>query len=453
MSSITLQRPAPNPAHAPTAPGTQLAQPTFQVGFVLFIILNFLLYVRPTEVIPGLVGLELYQYTIVFCLLSSFQILFVELRHLTERPMTWCILGVNLTIVLSCLANLHLGEAFVGGVEFLKVVLYFLLFLGLVSTPARLHTFLWWLSVFITLCALMTVLVFYDVIQLPNLSKLKDGDMLRLRGSGVFADPNDLCVLLNVGILLSLYWLTEGNRSWGARLIWLAPLALLFYSLSLTQSRGGLLALFAGLAVLLRARFGWHRAIVLGICLLPCLLLFVGERQATLTTEKGTGQDRIQLWSDGLEMFRSAPILGVGYGQFEEEAKQVAHNSYLHAFAELGLVGGGCFLGAWVAGLLGLNKFCRDRVNVLNPDLKRLQPFLMGAVASYMAGMMTLSLATLVPTWTMVALCAVYCRQAVAVPAVAPQKVDSRFVRLVVVLSVTFLLCMYAFVRVAVSRG
>jgi putative inorganic carbon (hco3(-)) transporter len=429
------------------------ARPGSALGFAIFVVLNFLLFVRPTEVVPGLVGLELYQATIVICLLFSFPVILAELQDLRGRAITACVLGFNLFLVLSNVVNLRPGEAFAGGVEFFKVVLYFLLCVGLLTTTDRVRIFLWWLAVFVTICALLTVLEYHGLIQLPNLTKLKDGEFIRLRGSGIFADPNDLCVLMAVGLLLALYWLTEGSSGLLARLFWLASLVLMGYAVSLTQSRGGLLAVLAGLAVLIRARFGWRWAIFLGLPLLMGLVLFVGGRQTTLSTEQGTGQDRIQLWSEGLQMVRSAPVLGVGFDHYTEEAGLVAHNSYLHAFAEMGLLGGGCFLGAVATALAGLYALCRDFRRVRDDELRRLHPFLMGAVVSYATGMLSLTLITPIPTWTMLALSAVYCRLAQADPPPPAVRIDGRFVQRVLVLSVVYLLCLYVFVRLAVSRG
>jgi hypothetical protein len=48
---------------------------------------------------------------------------------------------------------------------------------------------------------------------------------------------------------------------------------------------------------------------------------------------------RIFAWSDGLQMLKSSPVWGVGFGRFTEYHPRVAHNSYVHCVAELGFVG------------------------------------------------------------------------------------------------------------------
>ena len=129
--------------------------------------------------------------------------------------------------------------------------------------------------------------------------------------------------------------------------MWAAPLVLCVYAISLTQSRGALLALLAGVSVLLIARYGWRTAALLGVVVVPALLFLLAGRQTDLSTGGGTAQDRIQIWSDAVMAWRDAPLFGVGRDVFGQQEGFVAHNSYLQCFVELGLFGGMLFLGAF----------------------------------------------------------------------------------------------------------
>ena len=111
----------------------------------------------------------------------------------------------------------------------------------------------------------------------------------RLQGSGIFQDPNDLCILMVVSLILGLYWLTDA-RSGLLRLGMIGPLMLFAYALSRTQSRGGMLALLAGLGVFMRMRFGWMQSLLLGMVLLPLLLVVFAGRQTSISTSEGTAQ-------------------------------------------------------------------------------------------------------------------------------------------------------------------
>ena len=66
----------------------------------------------------------------------------------------------------------------------------------------------------------------------------------------------------------------------------------------------------------------------------------------SISADEGTGQARIQLWSDGLMFFQQSPLFGIGMENYRQFSRHVAHNSFIHCFAELGLLGGTLFLGA-----------------------------------------------------------------------------------------------------------
>ena len=51
---------------------------------------------------------------------------------------------------------------------------------------------------------------------------------------------------------------------------------------------------------------------------------------------------------------RQSPVFGIGKNRFGEEAGQVAHNSFVHAFTELGPLGGMVFLGAFYLAMRAL---------------------------------------------------------------------------------------------------
>jgi O-antigen ligase len=461
--AAALRTLSPLPAAAPARARPAAAPPGYALGYFLFVLVNAVLFVRPTEYVPGLVGLELYLICIVVCLLASFPAVLFQLvpRELEHRPMTVCVLVVALAVAAT--GVLHADKVDFGetNLEYLKVVAYYLLFVGLVTTPQRLRRLLFWLPIFGAVVALVTLLQYYGLVQLPNVSALREGVQVsrfsdegiavRLRGTGVFRDPNDLCVLLAFCILVCLYRLTD-PRAGLLRLAWLAPLAVLGVGMIKTQSRGGFLALVAGLLILFRARYGWFRTLLLGAAVLPVLFLLVGERQARLSAEEDTSQTRVQLWADGLYMLKQSPLFGVGKDRFNDEAGQVAHNSFVHAFAELGPLGGVAFLGAFYLAFVALWR-CGSRREQLGPDLARMQPFLTGAVASYIVGMMTLSLTYVTPTYTVLALAASFERLAVARGALPPTRADHWLAGRLLGVGVCFLVLVYVFVRLVMLRG
>ena len=434
------------------------APPRASAGFGIFLLLNAALFLRPAEIVPGLTGLEIYQFLILACLAVAFPAVLDQLspRMLDTRPVTACVLGLFIAVVLSHLNRFDVSGAASCGYEFFKLVVYYLLFVSLVTTPARLKRFLFWLAIFAAALALLAVLQYHDLIRLPNLKALqavetdratgRDVIVRRLQATGPFHDPNDLCVLLVVGILLAAHGLTDRRKgSW--RLAWLGPSFVLLYALALTQSRGGFIALLGGLLVFLHARFGWSATLGLGALLVPALFFVFAGRQTDISATSGTGQERIQIWSDGLMLFREAPLFGVGMNEYELSVGHVAHNSYLQAFAELGIVGGILFVGAFFVAFATLRSLGTQGRRIVDPELRRLYPYLTGAVAGYAVGMFTLTLNYIVPTYLILGVASSCGHITVTNPPVPTASFDLRLVGRCAGVAVLFLVGLTIFVR------
>src|SRR5687767_5355320 len=130
------------------------------MAFFLFILVNAVLLIRPTEIVTELQGIELYFYLIVACALFSATDV---LRYLTgtsleKQPITLCVLGVLACVLVAPLVSLNLPEAWRTGFYFFKVVIYFLLLVSLVTTPARLLAFTRWVVVFFCVVMVLAIL-------------------------------------------------------------------------------------------------------------------------------------------------------------------------------------------------------------------------------------------------------------------------------------------------------
>jgi O-antigen ligase len=430
------------------------------MDFFLFLLVNAALFIRPAEVFPGMQDVELYKLLIIPCLVVAFPAVLEQLRgdRLAARPVTVCVLGLWVAVPLSQLAHGEVDKALEVGFDFTKVVAYYLLFVGIVNTPARLRRFLFWMLLFCAATTLLAVLRFHGVIELPEQTFIQDrrddafGEALvyvRLCGTGLFHDPNDFTLLLVLGIPLALYRLTDGGGGFG-RLLWLAPLAVFAYALARTQSRGGFLAALVGLAVLFRARFGTRVSLLLLAVLLPVLFAVLGTRQTDVFTSGDTAQARYQLWSEGLAYLRESPLFGIGAEEFQLRASQPAHNSFVHAFAELGLVGGVLFLGAFVYALWSLYALRPEKAVVLDPALRRLEPYVLAVVAGFAAAILSLNHLYTVLTYTTLGLATAYLGLAVAYPPVAVPRLGGLVLRRFALATVGFLVVTYVVALVLV---
>lgn len=470
------------------------------MSYFLFLLVNAVLFLRPAEIFPEVRAVPFYEYLIIACLVFALPEVLRTLfgQSLDAQPVLLCTIGVLLGIVLSHVTNTNYSEAARTGIYFVKIVLYYILLISILNTPARLRGFLRWLVCFCIVLTTMTVLQFYGVIDLQALKPLKDTDFdritgqefsfVRLQGTGIFQDPNEFCLMQAVAIPLCLFLLTipaPGQRwcqchdcrasgrpilltnsansvSGVARLVWLAPLGLFLFAIALTHSRGGFLAFLAGLGALIWFRYGTQKAIALGMLGLPVILVAFAGRQtsfsSSFSSQAGTGQTRVQIWSDYFMEFRDAPVFGNGMEledptkkkeetHYVEEYKRAAHNSYLHAFAELGLFGGMLFVGAVFFAVLSVYRVHAD-THILDQDQKRLLPFLFGSVIATAVGMMSLSLCFVIPTYLVLGLATAFARVTPVYPPLPALRLDGRRLGQMAALSVAFLGCMYLFIRV-----
>jgi len=114
----------------------------------------------------------------------------------------------------------------------------------------------------------------------------------------------------------------------------------LVYGIYLTNSRGGLLALMTTIFFYFvrKTRKFFIGGIIGGLAAFA-LLAFGPSRTAIISIDETSAFGRVELWYQGIMMLKSNPLFGVGYGMFTDRLPQTAHNSFVLAAAELGLVG------------------------------------------------------------------------------------------------------------------
>lgn len=428
-------------------------------GFALFLAVNAMLFVRPAEFHPALIGLPVYEACILACLAVSYPALVARAgpRALAARPVDACAAAMLAAVVLSHLANGEPARAYDAGLYFLKLLLYYFLLVGLIDTPARLERFLAALGVFAACVTALAVLHYHGAVRVAAIEFLETGldgsgdpdrVVRRLGSTGLFQDPNDMCLMLVMAVVISLYQVLERRRYY-----WAAPLALFAHALMLTHSRGGFLGLLAALVVLLVARFGRRRAVPLGLLVIPAVVALYDGRQTSLNLGRGTAQTRVQLWLEGMMMFVRHPLFGIGSGRYDEYAGHVAHNSFIHCFTELGLFGGTVFLAAFYLAFWTLVRLGDRRLPPLPPALGRLRPYLLAVVAGYGTGLMSLSDAYTIPTYTVLGLSSLYAGLAEGAYGVAVVRLDGRLCRRLAALGVGFIVSAQVVVRLLARVG
>ncbi len=392
-------------------------------GFAILLLLMSTLFLRPADLIPALDKWPVYQFLILCCLVvgTKTAVRTLTLERLVFQPATASMLALLGAVALSHLSHGFFWAARNSLYEVSKLFVLYLLIVGLVNTSQRLTLFLRWLTMSICFIAMLAILDHFEIISVSALEPIRDrgspteGDdqyVERIRGTGIFQDPNDFGLILVTGLVFCASFLTSPRRGL-QRYLWLLPLGLTLAALALTHSRGALLSLLCAIPAAVLHRHagklsGWP------LLLIPLLALVFSSRMTDISSlHEGTGQSRIQIWSDSLLVWRQNPVFGLGQGLLQDELGVGSHNSILHCFAELGLLGGAAFLACLLAA--GLNlwslKNCRrnwedthTKHGIRQRELLHHGSFIFAALVGYAAGMMTISRQFVPPTYVMIGL-------------------------------------------------
>lgn len=448
--------------HAPVVESSApvwLGELTDRVRLYLLYTAIALLLVRPADLVPALVETPLYETMIVVCLLVSLP---GAMRQLSPRllvanaPLLLCVLLVP-AIVASHLASGNTYDARLGGIEALKALALVCLIVSIVDSPGKLRGLLGVVVVSVLIVTATAILHYHGVIDVPAIAGVEhsftDGEtsstLVRLRGVGLFHDPNDFALLLvSAGLITA--GAMGGVRGAIAR-IWLCvPLAVLGYALYLTHSRGGMLSALVGVLAFFVARVGMRNGMLFAVGVVPLGLALLSRRQTTLNLAdpQDTFQTRLGLWSESLMFFREAPLTGIGQGKLIDRIGQVSHNSFLHAFAELGAFGGFVFVGVFAVLLACLWQARRARQGE-----GRLGPYMFAMVAAYAAGLMSLSRCYTVATQLTLAIGIVYLMVSAGTGGMQMPRWNWAWTRRVALAGVGFLFAAQVLVRVVLQRG
>jgi putative inorganic carbon (HCO3(-)) transporter len=347
------------------------------MGFILTLIYVFLTIVSPDQFGEKVADYHLLAYLAGAAFLFSVPEI-INRRHLLYSVQTYLLLGFTVAIALSKVANGWYGGAIVAWKIFLPCVGVFFFIVANVTTPRRLKI----LALTIVGSSLVVVIEalcgYYfgfrgEAFVLTQGLFVHDefaGQFNRLRGAGYLSDPNDFAQVLLIALpLLFLAW-RRGKDALNSALV-LAPAAVLLWAIYLTHSRGALVGLAVLAVMLIRKRIGTTGSLVLTSASFVGLLAlnFTGGRLISASA----GADRLWIWASGLQMFKHAPVFGVGFGNFTEFYEVTAHNSFVLCLAELGLVGSLIWVALLVTTFMGLNRIikrqAKSRQQPSSPEL------------------------------------------------------------------------------------
>lgn len=145
-------------------------------------------------------------------------------------------------------------------------------------------------------------------------------------------------------------------------------------------------------------RFGLQRGFVIAIGFIVAGIFSIGGRQANISTaENDTGHQRIMVWSDSITLlFSQAHLIpiGLGNGAIADETGLVAHNSFVQAYVETGLIGGTFFACLMLLPLLAIFQI-RNLSNGIvqggDYSLERIRGFIFGIPLGFTVSCLSLT--------------------------------------------------------------
>src|ERR1044072_2033843 len=312
------------------------------IGFIGLSLFTIAVYLRPYEFIPALWPLRTMAFWIALVTALAYVPTQLGLEgNLTSRPRE-----VNLLLLFGLMVLLSVPFAddpaysFGGFLDFIKVILIFVVLVNVVRTESR------WRRLGLLLLAISCYL---GASALRNYGAgLQMVEGFRVRGSigNMFDNPNDMAlhlvtmVPISVGLMLS-------TRNQLAKLFYIVCALLMLGGIAVTFSRGGFLGLFCaagGVIWKLRSR-NRFLVVVAGVVLAGALLLFAPGALAdrfSSVFDKDQGSS-VGARKDDLKrsLLVSArhPLFGIGIGNymFRSNRGLATHNAYTQVSSELGV--------------------------------------------------------------------------------------------------------------------
>jgi putative inorganic carbon (HCO3(-)) transporter len=309
-------------------------------------------YVRPGELVPALAPLHVER---IVGLLALAALIWHRRsgrrwETLTHR-VTAMMAGFLVIMALSVVTAYWKTLAVITTIEFAKILVAYILIIGLLDSEKRLRIFVWLYLVLIGWTAGTSLWGYFSG---SNRGFAMGID--RARGLTLaWGHPNSLAMTL-LAALPYLFLLIPAERRRAARFALISLFVLLFVTIVYTGSRAGMLG------IVVTACFLWWRtgrrplllAGLIGVLICGALLMPDQYQMRMLSIleyrHDPSSLGRIDSWVSGMRMFLDRPLLGVGPGNFGiahglayssawRPSWLEAHSIYVQLPAELGLVG------------------------------------------------------------------------------------------------------------------
>lgn len=326
-------------------------------GLLLYLAL---LYIRPQDFIPELGRLRIILILAIIIILFYFihKIARREEIHVFSTRQHVLMFMLLLLVPISQLANMQVTKAWGASQEFLTLFLLFFILVNIPSDFKEFRTICWMLFTCTTIIAADGIIQHFRGIDLVGQTPVAG----RIRWIGVFADPNEMALLIDSFfpfVLVNVF--DKGIRP--LKKICLVAIGIVMVTaIYYTNSRGGFIAFLAILLLFSYKRWGMLRGIAVGVVFLVVGLLIAPSRMADMNPYEVSAGGRISAWITGLSLLKSHPVFGIGYENFMAfNGGVAAHSATIQVLTELGLIGYTVWLALLYSSISGLVTFEKRR--------------------------------------------------------------------------------------------
>lgn len=324
------------------ASGTSLTRTALRRGhglsFIGIFLFTMLVFFRPYEFSPSLAWLS--KGALITAIATL--IVFVPAQLGLESRLSVRTREVNLVflLLLLCLISVPFAldkvQAWNSFVDFLKVVVIFVVMVNVIRTEKRLKALL------------LMVLVATVILSVAAVNDYRMGNLalrgVRIEGAigSLFDNPNDLALHL-VTFFPIVIGLALGSRYFAAKIIYLGVAVCILGGTVVTFSRAGFLGLIF-VFVTLAWKLGPKNRLMVGVIAVAVIALFLilapgAYRQRVTTSGDDSSQARTGELKRSIFLAIRNPVFGVGMGNFVlfSDKEHATHNAYTQVASEVGL--------------------------------------------------------------------------------------------------------------------
>lgn len=318
------------------------------MAFVFVCIYLFFLLIRPQE----WAILELAPFRPVLItqtlaiIVTSLELLLGKIKMPTLGQPWWIIMtGLFLAVSFSNVANFLFDDAYEAFIDFGKIYLTFILIWISLDSVKRIELFSILLVALSTFIAVHCILLhetgqgFGWAEGLQRSVTNQQNVVTQAAFYGIFGDPNDVSQLFVTALPFCVYLIIR-FKNFILRCVYCLTVAIQVLGVYSTESRGGYIAMATTFFVVLRFIFPLRWFIILSIIGALTIVAFLPARLSGGVID-ASSSNRVDFWGQATEAFRSNPVFGVGYGNAKDyiSKNKAVHNSFVQAYAEIGVVG------------------------------------------------------------------------------------------------------------------